>query len=78
MELIENILYSLLSEISTLKEKGNEFYKNKNYEEAEKQYIEGIKKINESSLLPDIDELNGQINNYLISINGLKLFIFVK
>ena len=76
MERIENILHSLLSEISTLKEKGNEFYKNKNYEEAEKQYIEGIKKINESSLLPDIDELNGQINNYLISINGLNLQLY--
>ena len=76
MERIENILHSLLSEISTLKEKGNEFYKNKNYEEAERQYIEGIKKINESSLLPDIDELNGQINNYLISINGLNLQLY--
>jgi hypothetical protein len=73
MEQIEKILHSILSEASSLKEKGNEFYKNNNFEEAEKQYREGINKLNELPLLPDIDELNGQINNYLININNLTI-----
>ena len=76
MEKIENFLHSLLSEISTLKEKGNEYYNNNNFEAAEKQYNDGIKKINESAILPDIDELNGQINDYLININDLNLKLY--
>ena len=52
MEQIEKILHSILSEASSLKEKGNEFYKNNNFEEAEKQYREGINKLNELPLLP--------------------------
>ena len=76
MEKIENFLHSLLSEVSSIKEKGNEFYKNNNFKAAEKQYNEGIKKINESAILPDIDELNGQINDYLISINNLNLQLY--
>ena len=73
MEQIENFLHSILSEASSIKEKGNEFYKNNNFEEAEKQYRKGINKINETSLMPDIEELNGQINNYLISITNLTI-----
>ena len=76
MEKIENFLHSLLSEISTIKEKGNEFYNNKNFEAAEKQYNEGIKKINEYAILQDIDEFNSKINDYLININTLNLQLY--
>ena len=76
MEKIENFLHTLLSEISSIKEKGNEYYRNNNFEESEKQYKEGIKKINDSAILPNIDELNVQINDYLISINNLNLQLF--
>lgn len=71
IEQIENFLHSLLSEASSLKEKGNELYKNNIFEEAEKKYREGINKLNETSLIPELDELNGQINNYLINITTL-------
>ena len=73
MEQIEKLLHSLLTEASSLKEKGNEYYKNNNFEEAEKQYRKGIDKLNETSFIPDIDELNGQINNYLMNITNLTI-----
>ena len=76
MEKIEKFLHSVLSEVSSLKEKGNEFYNNNNYEAAEKKYSEGIRKINDSSILPEIDELNVQINDYLININSLNLQLY--
>ena len=76
MEKIENFLHTLLSEISSIKEKGNEFYRNNNFEESEKLYSEGIKKINDSAILPNIDELNGQINEYLMRINNLNLQLY--
>ena len=75
-EKIENMLRSILSEVSTLKEKGNELYNNKNYEAAEKKYSEGIKKINDSPKLPQMVELNFQINDYLININSLNLQLY--
>ena len=73
MEKIEKFLHSVLSEASSIKEKGNEFYKNNNFKEAEKQYRKGINKVNETSLMPDIDELNDQINDYLINITNLTI-----
>ena len=73
IEKIENLLHGLLSEISSIKEKGNEFYNNNNYEAAERQYKNGIKKIIDSPIMSNIDEINGQINDYLININDLNL-----
>ena len=73
---IENFLHSILSEVSSIKEKGNELYNNNNYKDAEKKYLEGIKKINDSSILPEIDELNFQINDYIININNLNLQLY--
>lgn len=75
-EKIENMLHSILSEVSTIKEKGNELYNNNNYEAAEKKYLEGIKKINDSPKLPQMVELNFQINDYLININSLNLQLY--
>ena len=75
-EKIQNFLHTLLSEVSSIKEKGNEYYKNKNYNEAEAQYQEGINKISESPIFQDIEEFNGQINNYLMSINSLNLQLY--
>ena len=76
IEKIENNLHSLLSELSTLKQKGNELFNNKNYEAAEQQYKEGIKKIEESQLLSDIDEVNGQIQEYILNINKLNISFY--
>jgi hypothetical protein len=73
IEQIEKNLHSLLSELSSLKQKGNELFANKNYEGAEQQYMEGIKKIEESELLSDIDEVNGQIQEYILNINKLNV-----
>ena len=76
IEKIENNLHSLLSELSTLKQKGNELFNNKNYEAAEQQYKEGIKKIEESQILSDIDEVNGQIQEYILNINKLNISFY--
>ena len=75
-EQIENNLHSLLSELSTLKQKGNELFNNKNYEAAEQQYKEGIKKIEESQILSDIEEVNGQIQEYILNINKLNISFY--
>jgi tetratricopeptide (TPR) repeat protein len=70
-EIIEKELRNLLSELSKLKEEGNNFYNNKNYELAEQKYKEGIKKINEFQMISNIEEVNGQINDHLMNINIL-------
>ena len=44
-EIIEKDLRSLLTELSTIKEQGNNYFNNKNYELAEQKYKEGIKKM---------------------------------
>ena len=75
LEQIENNLHSLLSELSNIKNKGNTFFNNKNYEAAEQQYREGIQKINEFLMISNIDEVNGQIQenimNFIIIIYQL-------
>ncbi len=76
IEQIENNLHSLLSELSNIKQKGNEYYGNKNYEAAEQQYKEGIKKIEEFQLLSDIDEVNGQIQEYMLNINKMNISFY--
>ena len=68
-EIIEKDLRSLLSELSNIKEQGNNYFKNKNYELAEEKYKEGIQKINEFQVIQNIDEMNGQINEHLMNIN---------
>ena len=68
-EIIEKDLRSLLSELSNIKEQGNNYFNNKNYELAEEKYKEGIQKINEFQIIQNIDEVNGQINEHLININ---------
>ena len=73
LEQIENNLHSLLSELSNLKKQGNDFFNNKNYEAAEQQYREGIKKINEFLILSNIDEVNGQIQESIVNINIFNL-----
>ena len=70
-EIIEKELRNLLTELSKTKEEGNNYYNNKNYEEAEKKYKEGIKKINEFQMISNIEEVNGQINDHLMNINIL-------
>ena len=68
-EIIEKDLRALLSELSNIKEQGNNYFNNKNYELAEEKYKEGIQKINEFQIIQNIDEVNGQINEHLININ---------
>ena len=68
-EIIEKDLRSLLSELSSIKEQGNNYFNNKNYELAEQKYKEGIQKINEFQAISNIDEVNGQINEHLMNIN---------
>ena len=68
-EIIEKDLRALLSELSSIKEQGNNYFNNKNYELAEEKYKEGIQKINEFQIIQNIDEVNGQINEHLININ---------
>ena len=68
-EIIEKELRNLLSELSKIKEEGNNYYNNKNYEQAEKKYKEGIQKINEFQMISNIEEVNGQINDHLMNIN---------
>ena len=53
-------LRNLLSELANIKQQGNNFFNNKNYEEAEKMYKEGTKKINDFMLKENIEEINGQ------------------
>ena len=73
LEQIENNLHSLLSELSNIKNKGNTFFNNKNYEAAEQQYREGIQKINEFLMISNIDEVNGQIQENIMNINLFNL-----
>jgi hypothetical protein len=73
LEQIENNLHSLLSELSNIKNKGNTFFNNKNYEAAEQQYREGIQKINEFLMISNIDEVNGQIQENIMNINVFNL-----
>ena len=68
-EQIENNLRKLLSELSNIKEQGNNYYNNKNYELAEQKYKEGIQKIDEFSILPNLEELNDKIKEHIININ---------
>jgi hypothetical protein len=68
-EIIEKDLRALLSELSNIKEQGNNYFNNQNYELAEEKYKEGIQKINEFQIIQNIDEVNGQINEHLININ---------
>ena len=68
-EIREKDLRALLSELSNIKEQGNNYFNNKNYELAEEKYKEGIQKINEFQIIQNIDEVNGQINEHLININ---------
>ena len=68
-EIIEKDLRTLLSELSSIKEQGNNYFNNKNYELAEEKYKEGIQKINEFQIIQNIDEVNGQINEHLMNIN---------
>ena len=69
-EQIEKNLRTLLSELSNIKEQGNNYFNNKNYEQAEKKYKEGIQKImDEFGILPNLDEVNDQIKEHLININ---------
>ncbi len=68
-EQIENSLRNLLSELSNLKQQGNNCFNNKNYEEAEEKYKEGIKKINEFLTIVNIEEVNDQIKEHLMNIN---------
>lgn len=68
-EIIEKDLRALLSELSNIREQGNNYFNNKNYELAEEKYKEGIQKINEFQIIQNIDEVNGQINEHLININ---------
>jgi len=73
LEQIENNLHSLLSELSKIKNQGNTFFNNKNYEAAEQQYREGIQKINEFLMISNIDEVNGQIQENIMNINVFNL-----
>lgn len=73
LEQIENSLHSLLSELSNIKNKGNTFYNNKNYEAAEQQYREGIQKINEFLMISNIDEVNGKIQENIMNVNVFNL-----
>ena len=66
-------LRNLLSELANIKQQGNNFFNNKNYEEAEKMYKEGTKKINDFMLKENIEEINGQIKDYLMNINEINI-----
>ena len=69
-EIIENYLHSLLKEVSSIKEEGNEFFKKGNYKEAEMKYKEGIKKIEESSgVITEIEDFNIKMNDFLMNLN---------
>jgi len=69
-EQIENNLRTLLSELSSIKEQGNNYFNNKNYELAEQKYKEGIQKImDEFTILPNLEEVNDKIKEHLININ---------
>ena len=75
-EQTENNLRSLLSELSNIKQKGNNFFNNKNYEGAEMMYKEGTKKINDFMLKENIKEINGQIKDYLMNINEINIQLY--
>ena len=69
-EQIENNLRKCLTELASIKEQGNNYYNNKNYELAEQKYKEGIQRIEEEfSKMPNLEEPNDQIKEHLININ---------
>ena len=69
-EQIENNLRKCLTELANIKEQGNNYYNNKNYELAEQKYKEGIQRIDEEfKNLPNLEEANDQIKEHLININ---------
>ena len=72
-EQTETNLRNLLTELSIIKQQGNNFFNNKNYEEAEQMYKEGIKKIKEFLETENIEEINGQIKDYLMNINEINI-----
>ena len=72
-EQTETNLRNLLTELSNIKQQGNNLFNNKNYEEAEQMYKEGIKKIKEFMEKENIEEINGQIKDYLMNINEINI-----
>ena len=72
-EQTETNLRNLLTELSNIKQQGNNFFNNKNYEGAEQMYKEGIKKIKEFMLMENIEAINGQIKDYIMNINEINI-----
>ena len=69
-EQIKTMLHSLLSELSQIKEKGNQLFSSNDFEGAEKLYREGIQKINEFPLLEDFDGASQEIQVNLYQVTN--------
>jgi hypothetical protein len=75
-EQTENSLRNLLTELSNIKQQGNDYVKNNNFEQAEKKYEEGINKINKFITTSNIEEINGQIQDHLMNMNLINIQLY--
>jgi tetratricopeptide (TPR) repeat protein len=75
MKIIEEY-QKLIEEISKIKETGNTFFNQKNYEEAEKYYREGIDKIEKFIPSNSLSEFNEEVQDCIFKVNSYKKFFY--
>ena len=62
----------LIEEIAKIKETGNKFFNEKNYDEAEKCYREGIEKIEKFVPSNSLSEFNEEVQDCIFKVNSYK------
>ena len=62
----------LIEEIAKIKETGNKFFNQKNYDEAEKYYREGIDKIEKFIPSNSLSEFNEEVQDCIFKVNSYK------